>query len=229
MKKSLFIISFLCLFQASFCQDTEWRYVRIDSFLSVSLPGNFISFDTVLVKKGKSFSTRVFKTSTKFSHLGVTVTQTDLNINPYDYRSMKEAYEGVKYGFMRNAESQGFSVDMKDTIVNSVQGFKADVFTDDSRTLINRINYLFCVNSITYSIVAAPVENKTAEFNEDLEKLVQSIRFNKKEILRSAPANDNDELSSSFEKGQKLGELLGPILLVVGIVIFFVYKSRKGK
>ncbi|HRI24632.1 MAG TPA: hypothetical protein PLZ45_08135 [Ferruginibacter sp.] len=227
MKRNSFVIVFLCSFYFSPCQDRDWQQIRIDSILTVSLPRNVTSFDTAFLKNGKSFNTRVFKASTEYSHIGVTVTQTDLNVNPYDYASTRETYEGVKYGLSKNATSQGFYVDIKDTLVNTVKGFVASFYADSSRRTLSRVVCLFCVNTLTYSVVAAPAEDKVAECRTDLMKLLRSIRFSKKQILKNAPAADS--LSSSFSEGQKLGELLGPILLVAGLVIFFVYKSRKRK
>ncbi|HMI80046.1 MAG TPA: hypothetical protein VK484_14700 [Ferruginibacter sp.] len=225
MKRNFFLI-FLFFFNYSFCQDAAWQQVRVDSFLTISLPQHFISNDTFVVKNGRTFKTRVLKASSGSPVLALTVMETDLRINPYDHESMGEIYAGVKYGFKKKAESQGFIVDMKDTVVNNVHGFKANVYTDDSRTLLNRICYGFCVSSLNYSIIVVPNENNIIESNKSLEKLLSLVRFNKEEILVKT---SNENASFSFEKGEKLGKILAPVLLGIGIFIFFIYKSKKRK
>jgi hypothetical protein len=220
--KKVFLIIFLQLFaEYSFCQNINWKKVQIDKFLTVSLPEQFTSSDTFLVRDGKRYDIRLFKATLSSSTLGITVTQTDFNLNPYDSKSSNEGYKGVKDGFRKNAESKGFTVDSKDTIVNDVQGFKAVVYSDNSRTIVSRVCYLFCVNTNNYSIIAVPIDNEIFENAENLERLVRSIRFNKKEILASASVN---EISSSpFSNGQKVGEIAG-FLLIAAVIIFIIYK-----
>lgn len=224
--KKVFLIIFLQLFaQYSFCQNINWKEVQIDKFLTVSLPEQFSSSDTFLVRDEKKYKIKLFRATLTSSALGITVTQTDFNINPYDFESSNEGYEGVKHGFRENAVSKGFTVDIKDTLVNGVQGFKAQVYSDNSRAIVYRECYVFCVNTINYSIIAAPIDNKVVENAENLEKLVRSIRFNKEKILLNT---GNSESSSFSVNYQKLGELSG-MVLVAGVIIFAFYKNSKQK
>jgi hypothetical protein len=225
MRNFFLVVSFSFFFSCSFCQDTGWRKVRIDSFLTVSLPGSVVKKDTTLAAKNTLYKTKIFRAETEFAILLITVMETDLNVNPYQPESMQKSYEGVKQGFRKNIEDKGFSLEMKDTVVNSIQGFKANVFTDDHRITMNRMSYNFCVNSLTYLVIAVPLENKVAESTEKMKQLVNSIRFDKEEIL--AHASNNDTVDPSLAMGEKIGELISPVLLIGGILYFFVYKSRK--
>jgi hypothetical protein len=229
MKKIYCLIFLLCFFECSFCQDSSWKEVRIDSFLTISLPQDFKISDTSLVRNDVIYKARTFKANTEFAFLAVTIIQTDLNINPYQLTSdpMKQGYEGVKSGFKKRAEDQGFSLDMKDTIVSTVQGFKANIFTDDRKVKLSRMSYFFCINSLSYLIAAVPLENNVSQCSTTMEQLVKSIRFNKQEIL--AHASSVNSSNSLFDRSEKVGELLAPILLIGGIVIFFIYKNRKKK
>src|SRR5882757_7840244 len=165
MTRFFLIVLFSFFFNYSFCQDINWQQVRIDSFLTISLPQSFTKNDTSLVRDGVTYKATMFRANTEFAILGISIIQTDLNINPYELASdpMKQEYEGVKYGFKKKGEDQGFSFDIKDTIISTVQGFKANVFTDDHKTKLNRLSYFFCINSLSYLIVAVPLENKISQ------------------------------------------------------------------
>jgi len=223
MKRNFLLILCLLFFHNSFCQNTIWHEVRIDSFLTVSLPGNIVIIDTSITQNGKISPAKVFTVTASSSTIVLTVGQGGRSVNPYKPDSdLKKAREEFKKGFRESIESNGYSVDIKDTVVNDVHGFKGDVFADESKTSLSIICYSFCVNSLSYSFMVAPSNSNVVERNENVDKLVRSIRFNKENILLNT---GNNELSINY---QKLGELTG-ILLIAGVIIFAVYRNNKRK
>jgi hypothetical protein len=227
MIRFFFLICGLFFLNTVFSQDAGWQQVRVDSFLSLSLPAGFKKLDTSFVRNGHTFNTAGYKVTSGFAVMAIMIIQNEVNINPYGPQSgsMKESYEGVKYGFKKRSGEQGFSLNIKDTVLDQVGGFKAEIFTDDHKLELNRIQYLFCVNSLTYSIIAVPLENQVDSCMNEMQKLINSVRFNKKEIV--AHASLNSQPVSLFDKSEKLGALLAPVLLIGGVVFFFLYKKKQ--
>lgn len=237
MKKVFLILFHQVFIEYSSCQNTAWKEVEIDKFLTISLPQEVSISDTFAFIKEKKYDLKVFRAELNSSIVGMTIIQTDVYFNPYESESYNEGYEGTKNGCRRSAESKGFTVDIKDTVVDHVKCFKVEQYADDSRTIVSSVGYGFCVNTVTYMIFASPIDNSIDENTENLKKIIKSIRFNREEILTAlAVANADPTLKKAtalsedttlYDKSERIGRALAPIILLIGIAIFVIYKNRK--
>ena len=193
MRKIIIILLVQFIGNNSFSQDTYWKEINIDKYLTLSLPDNFNSIDSFIIRDGKKYDLKLFKANLKSSTIGITIMDCGKSMNPYENIYYENGFIELKKGFNENAESKGLKVDFFDTKVDNVAGFKAILYSDNSKKNILYINYVFWVDNYNYSFIAVPLNNDDTENEVNINKLINSIHFNKKEILDSISLNFNGE------------------------------------
>ncbi|MGG9960354.1 hypothetical protein [Ferruginibacter sp. SUN106] len=227
IKQILIAYSFLISANV-FAQDKtndQWQKLKVDENLTAMFPKDVEKIDTLLQKDNIEMKFKVFKATTAYANLGITVTTEGTDIKADNAEDLERAYKGIEIGFRKNATSRGLTCIFSDTVVDKITGRKAVLYTKDQENSSSAVFYLFLLNDKLYEIASSPVDGSAMEIT-DRSKLVAGLHFTAVEISEK-------KFGSKAESwGYKIGELIGEIIgflaiagLIVGIIIYITKRK----
>jgi hypothetical protein len=223
MKIILVLTSLLCA-TFLFSQDSNWNKVRVNEDLTISLPGQVITQDTIVGKDGFSATMRVLEANAKYSTLRVVVTPNGTKLNVNDRESLRIALEGISTGICKTATDQGLDCMKSDTTIDRIESKKIVVYNMKESTVFG-IQYVFLVNDRMYLITQQTILSDEKKLNEELKMLINSIHFNHIKIKEQKFESKAE--STGYGTGYLFGQLLG--FLLIGTVVWFVFKKIFSK
>lgn len=221
MRTTYFIFIFFFFVVKSFAQDNAWKKVTFSNLLSLSVPASSIKIDTFLMKNDIKHIISGYRNVTSNGVYAITENESQAYIDITDKNMMNKALKGYKYGFEKGAKEKGFQVQISDTLIDAVLGFKSKVYFQE---VLKYIEYGFMAENKSYSFILFPKNNDSAYY--DFSKLLGSIRFNKN---RNKSGINSNKKSSLFDYPQKLGKSVGYLLVVCTIIGVVIYTSQKKK
>src|SRR5690348_16707131 len=160
-----------------FSQDTVWHKVHVNDDITLNLPGQVNIIDTVIVKGGKVGRFRFFKTESKNSVLGLTITPNETNINVEDKESFTTVLKEMAEGACKGATNMGFICATNDTVIDRLASKRVMFFQHDAVNPM-MVNFFFLLNDRIYTITQAPVTDDMEALPEELNTLLASVHFN---------------------------------------------------
>jgi hypothetical protein len=213
------ILIFLLLLSSSnlYSQDSTWKKMKIDENLTISFPRIVSQMDTTFVKEGKEMRFRAIKSETEFSALALLITPTETNANVDNEESLQKTLTEMAEGSLKAMSENGIECVVTDTIIDDIICKKLIGNTNVPSTIIS---YIFLVNDKMYSLQGVFLNKSTAisETNE-LNQALKSVHFNKTLIKEKQFGSKAESL------GYKIGKMIIPLLIVIGVIVFIVKKA----
>ena len=227
----IIIISILGILNVNclFSQDTTWQKARVNEDLTISLSGKITKIDTTLERENKKFRLLLYKATSNYSVLGLTITPNGTMLNIEDKESLKIALKGITDGICKSYVEQGFNCKVNDTIIDGITCKKVLMLDKEQKSFPTMTSYVFLLNDRVYSFSQTPLIEDRNLLTNELNTYLSSIHFNHTDIKEQKFESRTE--SKAYNVGYLWGQILvfGAIVLVIGIVIRMIIKKNKIK
>ncbi|MCS3868417.1 hypothetical protein J3D55_001333 [Chryseobacterium ginsenosidimutans] len=144
----------------------------------------------------------------------------------YDMESEEDLikfYNGFQKGMLE--KTKGKIIDKKITEINGLKFLQASFNTTISGEPKIWDNFTVLLNNYPHSFIFIRSNETDKNFTDLEQKIISSIKFGKGITLQNQFNNDEVKLTA-YKTGEVIGRLL-VYALIIGIIIFFIRKSRK--
>lgn len=217
MKKHLFLLIALLSINSLFSQKNDWNNYKLDSIVSINLPGETYELDTVLQSKKLHMLYSNLENS-KFVSMNILYESKNINKNlselPSDINSLNKFYIGVVKGMAEKIKDKLY---LKEFITrNGFKGYR--LLYKDSHGSSTYKTDIFLLNNYLYTFTYANL----IDFDDvESELFFNSISINKKQKITQF-----GETSKAEKMGYAYGKIASYVILItIGLVVYL--NSRK--
>lgn len=206
----------------SFGQDTTWRVVRVDEYLTLSMPGNPDRRDSTVMIDGKPVATKRVTLGTPSITLDATMRPNETEMKADDPQSLEFALTANARKMESAFTDSGFDVQVSDTTMMGFLSKRLVVSAKDDKITRIKIN-IFLINDRVYTLTGHASQGSDPQHLWSLyDAFLQSATF--VTPIKEEARFENKEVERSYKWAYIAGGI-GFVVLVALVAMRFRKKN----